>query len=274
MLTPPKSGRMPIASVASDPRLAWMPYWVSRLVLATCAQASRPPRRTPVSSLCSTGARRSAALTAAPTGATTRAACCTQPTSAPRASRTPARSASSCCTRPKGTNCACTRYTASARNRGPYWARLGASGGKVPMLTTWQAGQRTCSARCSVICSRTGGSSHTWRRSCSTTAASSSAAWHCAQTAGRCSTTASGTATRCSVAPRCPQSPQLPARLLAARLPQALGLALESIIGGRLGAIAAVFGQSCAQLLDLGRQRHHLLAQHRELAHLLLQGGV
>src|SRR5258708_33377937 len=53
---------MPMASVASPPRLAWTAKWVNRVVLATCAQVSRPPRRTPVSSTCSTGARTSASL--------------------------------------------------------------------------------------------------------------------------------------------------------------------------------------------------------------------
>ena len=45
------------------------------------------------------------------------------------------------------------------------------------------------------------------RRSHSTTGAPSSGAWHCAQTAGRCATTASGAATRCSVSPRWPSCP-------------------------------------------------------------------
>src|SRR5260221_4448288 len=57
------------------------------------------------------------------------------------------------------------------------------------------------------MCSRTGGNSWTWRRSRRTTGAPSSAAWHAVQTVGRCSTTASGVATRCSVSPRWPSCP-------------------------------------------------------------------
>ena len=57
-------------------------------MLATCAHASFPARRTPVSSLCSTGARRNAAVSAASTGASVAAACWIQRTSVPRPSRT------------------------------------------------------------------------------------------------------------------------------------------------------------------------------------------
>ncbi len=49
----------------------------------------------------------------------------------------------------------------------------------------------------------------------STTSASESGVWHWGQWAGRCSTTSSGSATRCTVSPRVAQ---LPARLLAALL--------------------------------------------------------
>jgi hypothetical protein len=79
---------------------------VSPCVLVTCAQASFPPRRAPVTSWCKTGTYKSAALmccsTGARTGARTRAAYWIQPTSVPLASRILKRSASSCCTRPMG----------------------------------------------------------------------------------------------------------------------------------------------------------------------------
>ena len=50
-----------------------------------------------------------------------------------------------------------------------------------------------------MICSRTGGTSTTCRRSRATTKVSFSGAWQLTQTAGRCSTTVSGSATKCSV---------------------------------------------------------------------------
>src|SRR5579859_2823864 len=57
------------------------------------------------------------------------------------------------------------------------------------------------------MCSCTGGSSCTWRRSRTTMGAASSGVPQASHAAGRCSTTASGVATRCSVWPRCPSCP-------------------------------------------------------------------
>jgi hypothetical protein len=93
------------------------------------------------------------------------------------------------------------------RSRGPYWARLVASGGNVPPLTCPQRGQRRYNARCSVKPSRSVGSSCTCRRSRRTTGAASSATCQCAPTSGQCSSTALGIATSRSVSPGCPSCP-------------------------------------------------------------------
>jgi hypothetical protein len=53
---------------------------------------------------------------------------------------------------------------------------------------------------------------------------------------------------------------QLPTRLLATALPQALGLPLESVARRRLAAVVAVLGQPCFQLLHARHQCRHLRA--------------
>ena len=59
-----------------------------------------------------------------------------------------------------------------------------------------------------MTCSRIGGNSWTWRRSRTTTGASSgSGVWQPEQIAGRCCTTASGVATSRNVSPRWPICP-------------------------------------------------------------------
>src|SRR5438270_74481 len=63
--------------------------------------------------------------------------------------------------------------------------------------------------------------------------------------------------------------------LLAALFAQALGPPLEAVRRGRQMAIVAVFGQTCLQVFDLGREQRNLLALPLDLfllrAHLLLQ---
>jgi len=68
--------------------------------------------------------------------------------------------------------------------------------------------------------------------------------------------------------------PQLPARFLAARFAQALRLAPQPIAGGRFAPVVAVLGALCLQLPHPRQQHRHLLAQHRQFAHLRLQRGV
>src|SRR5262245_23372909 len=53
---------------------------------------------------------------------------------------------------------------------------------------------------------------------------------------------------------------QLPARLLAARLAQALGLAAQAVAGGWLATIVAVLGQPSLPLLHACQQQGDLLA--------------
>ena|GEM_PF-4567369 len=76
--------------------------WVSRALLATSAQARRPASRTSVSSLCSTGARRSVAEIYCSTGRSVSAACPTHRTRVPKDTRARNRSASSYRTRAQG----------------------------------------------------------------------------------------------------------------------------------------------------------------------------
>ncbi len=67
---------------------------------------------------------------------------------------------------------------------------------------------------------------------------------------------------------RLPPVAQLPPRLLATRLPQALGLALQSVARRRLAAVLAVLGRARLQVAHLRSQRLHLRPQERQFAHL------
>ena len=138
-LTPVKPGRMPTASVAADPRLTWRASWVNWPVLAplpTCAQPSRPPvaadaglvavqhRRPPQRGL----DRRLHPLAHA------RCPVRTQPTTEPRASRTPKRSASSGMGASEGHQLRLHQLNRSRPQPRPVVGWLGASGGNVPTV--------------------------------------------------------------------------------------------------------------------------------------------
>jgi len=64
---------------------------------------------------------------------------------------------------------------------------------------------------------------------------------------------------------------QLPTGFLAARASQALRFTCEPVARQRVVTFVAVLGPLCFQLLHPSEQLRHLLAQHRQFAHLRSQ---
>ena len=167
---------------------------------ATWAQARRPPRRTPVSSTCRPGAGGRASVSRASSGASVTARCCTQrPAREGRAAELGEPLA-----HPGHPGVGHDRLLHQIHRQRPQaWPIL-----RPTRRRCWErAYAHRLAAGAAPAARSPPGAPAAGPAPVAARAAPPAGVWHCAQTAGRGSTTASGGATRCTVSPRWPSCP-------------------------------------------------------------------